>query len=179
VGDDPRLTPLPAAAWDDTVRDALRPLLRPERADPRDAGNVLATLVRHPGLAQGYLELNAHLLVHSTLSPRVREVALLRAVQARGSEYLWDHHVPIAQRAGLTTADIDELRHGRAVDEVDALTVRVADELEELNTVSDATWSALQAHFDERQILDLIFTIGCYQLLAVAVNVLGIQPEGR
>ena len=27
------------------------------------------------------------------------------------------------------------------------------------------------------QVLDLIFTVGCYQLLALAVNTLGIQPE--
>ena len=100
---EPRLAPLPAEEWDDTVRKALSPLLPAQRANPHDAGNVLGTLVRHPDLARGYLEFNAHLLVNSTLTPRVREVALLRAVQARRSTYLWDHHIPIAQRAGLTS----------------------------------------------------------------------------
>jgi 4-carboxymuconolactone decarboxylase len=174
---EPRLTPLPADEWDDTVRKALNPLLPTARANPRDAGNVLATLVRHPDLTRGYLEFNAHLLINSTLSARVREVALLRAVQARRSTYLWDHHVPIAERAGLTAAEIESIRTGEPGDAVDRLVVRVVDELDEHNTLGDATWSALNQHFDERQILDLIFTIGCYQVLAVAVNTLGVLPE--
>jgi 4-carboxymuconolactone decarboxylase len=173
----PRLEPLPAEEWDDDVRSALRPLLPVERANPRDAGNILSTLVRNPGLARGYLHFNAHLLLHSPLPARLREVALLRAVHARQSEYLWDHHVPIAQRAGLSTAEIKGIRIGEVADPVDGLVVRAVDEIEESNTVTDATWSQLREHFDEKQILDLIFTIGCYQLLAVAVNVFGIQPE--
>ncbi len=62
---------------------------------------------------------------------------------------------------------------------VDRLLVRTVDELNATNTVGDATWSALREHFDERQILDLLFTIGCYQLLGAAVNVLGVLPESQ
>jgi alkylhydroperoxidase family enzyme len=177
VGDHPRLDPLPAEQWDDAARAALSPLLPPERANPRDAGNVLGTLLHHPELARAYLTFNAHLLVSSTLSPRVREVALLRAVHVRPCGYLWDHHIPIAQRAGLTAGDIDAIRAGDPRDPVDRLVVRAVDELHESNTLGDHTWSALREHFDERQVMDLIFTIGCYQLLGAAVNVLGIQPE--
>ena len=175
----PRLEPLPAEEWDDEVRDAMRPLLPAERANPRDAGNVVSTLVRNRGLTRAYLEFNAHLLLHSAVSPRVREVALLRAVHLRGSEYLWDHHVPIAARAGLTLDEIEAVRGGGVVDPVYELVVRVVDEVEERNTLTDDTWAQLRAHFDEQQILDLLFTIGCYQLLAVAVNVIGIQPEAH
>ncbi|MDA2893713.1 carboxymuconolactone decarboxylase family protein [Mycolicibacterium sp. BiH015] len=173
----PRLDPLPAERWDDAACDALSPLLPPERANPCDAGNVLGTLVHHPELARAYLTFNAHLLVASTLSARVREVALLRAVQVRPCGYLWDHHIPIARRAGLTAAEIDAIRAGDPPDGLDALVVRAVDELNESNTLGERTWSALRDHFDERQLMDLIFTIGCYQLLGAAVNVLGIQPE--
>jgi 4-carboxymuconolactone decarboxylase len=175
----PRLEPLPAEEWDDEVRDAMRPLLPAARANPRDAGNVVSTLVRNRGLTRAYLEFNAHLLLHSSASPRVREVALLRAVHLRDSEYLWDHHVPIAVRAGLTLDEIEAVRGGGVLDPVDELVVRVVDEVDERNTLTDDTWVQLRAHFDEQQILDLLFTIGCYQLLAVAVNVLGIQPEAH
>lgn len=175
----PRLEPLPAGEWDDDVRSAVSPLLPIERANPRDAGNIVSTLVRHRGLTRAFLEFNAHLLLRSTLSARDREVALLRAVHARRSQYLWDHHVPIAQRAGLTLEEIEAIRAGEVADPVDALVVRAVDEVEESSTVTDATWAQLREHFDEQQILDLVFTVGCYQLLAVAVNVLGIQPEGH
>jgi alkylhydroperoxidase family enzyme len=175
----PRLEPLPEAQWDDGVRAALSPLLPVERANLRDAGNVLGTLLRHPDLTRAYLEFNAHLLLDSTLSARVREVAVLRASLLRHSEYLWDHHVPLAERAGLTAEDIEQIRAGNPRDDVDRLVVRAVDELDELSTLSDATWTALREGFDEQQVLDLIFTTGCYQLLAVAVNVLAVQPEAH
>lgn len=174
---DPRLAPLPAEQWDDAVREALSPLLPAQRANPRDAGNVLGTLVRHPDLTRAYLQFNAHLLANSTLSARIREVALLRAVHARGCDYLWQHHIPIAERAGLTLAEIENIRSGGPLDALDRLVVLAVDELEQSDTFTDATWAALQEHFDERQLIDLVFTIGCYQLLAVAVNVFGVQPE--
>ncbi|MDG4668500.1 carboxymuconolactone decarboxylase family protein [Mycobacterium sp. 236(2023)] len=173
----PRLEPLPAEDWDDTVRDAVSPLLPPQRANPGDAGNVLGTLARHPALTRAYLTFNAHLLVSSTLSARVREVALLRAVHVRPCGYLWEHHIPLAQRAGLTLAEIDSIRAGEPTDDVDALVVRAVDEMDGSNTLSDTTWAALRGHFDERQVMDLIFTIGCYQLLGTAVNVFGVEPE--
>jgi 4-carboxymuconolactone decarboxylase len=75
-----RLAPLPEQDWNDTVRAALQSLLPPELANPRDAGNVLSTLVRHPQLTRAYLPFNAYLLTGSTLSTRIRGVALLRVV---------------------------------------------------------------------------------------------------
>lgn len=173
----PRITPLPAEDWDDGARKALSPLLPAARANPRDAGNILATLVRHQPLTKAYLTFNAYLLLHSTLSARIREVAVLRTAVASGSDYLWDHHVPLAQRAGLTAAEIDAIRAGGAGDPVDELIVRAVDEFDRAKKISDDTWTALGAHLDDDQLLDLIFTVGGYQLLALVVNTLQIQPE--
>lgn len=55
--------------------------------------------------------------------------------------------------------------------------VRAVDELGELSTLTDITWAVLRERFDEPQVLDLIFTTGSYQLLAVAVNALGVRAE--
>ncbi|EHI12823.1 carboxymuconolactone decarboxylase family protein [Mycolicibacterium thermoresistibile] len=172
-----RLSPLPAEEWTDEVRRSLAPLLAPDRANPRDAGNVLATLVRHPALTRAYLEFNAYLLRDSTLSTRTREVAVLRVVLLRDCEYLWEHHIPLAQRAGLTPAEIVGIRNGRMADEPDQLVVRAADELARDHEISEGTWRALGRHFDDRGRMDLVFTVGCYALLAVAVNTFGVEPE--
>jgi alkylhydroperoxidase family enzyme len=171
------MTPLPAEEWDDDVRDALSPLLPAARANPRDAGNILATLVRHQPLTRAYLTFNAYLLRNSSLSARVREVAVLRAALASESDYLWEHHVPLAERAGLTSGEIEQIRVGEPTDVVDRLVVRAVDELDGHHAITDETWTALGAHFDDDQRLDLIFTVGGYQLLAVVVNTLAIEPE--
>ncbi|MGV0837708.1 carboxymuconolactone decarboxylase family protein [Mycolicibacterium thermoresistibile] len=172
-----RLAPVPAEDWDDEVRRSLTPLLSADRINPRDAGNVLATMVRHPALTRAYLQFNAHLLRDSTLSARTREVAVLRAVQNSRCDYLWDHHIPLAQRAGLTEAEIEEIRSGELNDDADQLVVRAADELADRHAVAAETWQALGRYFDDRQRMDLVFTIGGYALLATAVNTFGIEAE--
>ena len=138
-------------------------------------------MLRHQPLTRAYLTFNAHLLLHSTLSPRVREIAILRAAVHRQSEYLWDHHVPLASRAGLTQAEIDGVRTGfvggGAVADADRLVVAAVDEMDRDNVLGDETWNALSAHFDERQRMDLVFTVGAYNLLAVAVNTFAIADD--
>lgn len=172
-----RLTPLPAGEWDDRARASLASLIPAERANPGGAGNVLATLVRHPDLTRAYLPFNAYLLRDSTLSPRVREVALLRVVSRGECEYLWDHHVPIAERAGLSAQDISAIRSGVAADGVDGTVVGAVDELMEHHTITQPTWDELGRVFSDQQRMDLVFTIGGYLLLALAVNTLGVQNE--
>ena len=57
-----RVPPLPADEWDDAVDHALSGMLPAERRNPADAGNLLATLVRHPKLTRAFLRFNNHLL---------------------------------------------------------------------------------------------------------------------
>ena len=172
-----RLTPLPADEWRDRARTALASLIPPDRANPDGAGNVLSTLVRHPDLVEAYLPFNAYLLTNSTLSPRVREVALLRVVHRSNCPYLWSHHLPIAARAGLSSQDISAIRSGHCSDRTDQLVVQAVDDLVADSTVSQATWKELGQVFSDQQCMDLVFTIGGYLLLAMAVNTFGIQDE--
>ena len=172
-----RLTPLPAQDWDDHARAALASLIPPDRANPNGAGNVLATMVRHPDLTAAYLPFNTYLLRGSTLSPRIREVALLRVVLRGNSDYLWSHHLPIGARAGLGPEDISGIESGNCPDPHDQLVVDAVDDLTAHYTVSEATWAKLGEAFSDEQRMDLVFTIGGYLLLAMAVNTFGVQPE--
>jgi 4-carboxymuconolactone decarboxylase len=172
-----RLTPLPADEWGERARTALASLIPTERANPVGAGNVLSTMVRHPDLTAAYLPFNAYLLTRSTLSPRVREVALLRVVHRSHCGYLWSHHIPIALHAGLTESEIENIRSGRCADHTDQAVIQAVDDLTGDNTISQATWDLLGELFTEQQRMDLTFTIGGYLLLALAVNTFGIQEE--
>lgn len=172
-----RLTPLPAEEWDDGARAALASLIPAERANPVGAGNVLSTMARHPDLTAAYLPFNAYLLTRSTLSPRVREVALLRVVQRGNCGYLWSHHIPIALRAGLTETEIEDIRCGHCTDRTDQAVVQAVDDLCGDSTISQPTWDLLGELFTQQQCMDLTFTIGGYLLLALAVNTFGVQEE--
>jgi 4-carboxymuconolactone decarboxylase len=172
-----RVPPLPADEWDDDVDHALSVLMPAERRNPADAGNLLSTLVRHPKLTRAFLRFNNHLLFSSTLPPRLRELAVLRAAHRHSCEYEWRHHLDMGREVGLTDEDIDGIQRGEAADQLDRAVLNAVDELQDKSVISDATWAVLSEHLDERQRMDLVFTIGCYGALAMAINTFGVVPD--
>ncbi|GAA3204476.1 carboxymuconolactone decarboxylase family protein [Actinocorallia longicatena] len=172
-----RLPPLPDGQWDDTVRKALSVMLPTARQNPDRAGNAIGTLVRHPDLTAAFLTFNSHLLLRSSLPPRQRELAILRIARRRGCAYEWGHHVRIAGKVGLTEAEIEDAAQGKAAGELDSAVLRAVDELDEDSDLSDATWAVLSSHLEERQVMDLVFTIGAYIMCAMAFNAFGIELE--
>ncbi len=172
-----RLPPLPADQWDDDVDDALAVMLPKERRNPENASNILGTFVRHPGLTKEFLKFNVHLLFRSTLPPRLRELAILRVAHRTDSEYEWVQHVRMGKNEGLTEDEIAGVQRGESSDDFDRTVLTGVDELMDSYELSDATWSALGARFDERQRMDFVFTIGCYITVAMALKTFGIELD--
>lgn len=172
-----RLTPLPPDEWNDDVVRALSVMMPAERAQPQLVGNMLATFARHPRLTKAYLAFNMHLLMTTTLPKRITEMIILRTAVVRGSDYLWDHHLPLARRAGLTDEDLAAVKSGRAADQLDAAIIAAVDELHQHSVISDVTWDALRADLGEQQLMDLVFTAGGYGTLVMAIETFGIEDE--
>jgi 4-carboxymuconolactone decarboxylase len=59
----------------------------------------------------------------------------------------------------------------------DAALLRSVDEIAADHRVSDQTWKRLAEDFDRQQLMDLVFTIGAYDLLAVAMNTFGLELD--
>jgi AhpD family alkylhydroperoxidase len=171
-----RVPPLPAAEWDDAVLGALR-MMPAERRNPAAAGNAIATFVNHPDLTRSYLTFSFYLLMRSTLEPRLRELAVLRIAHLTECAYEWDEHVTIGKTTGLTDDDIAALQRGEAADEFDRSVLTAVDELVAETRISDETWAALGERMDKRQLMDFVFTIGGYHMLAMALNTFGVEPK--
>ena len=52
-----------------------------------------------------------------------------------------------------------------------------ADELHGQRCLSDVTWAALGRHYTDRQRLDLVATVGGYQLVAMFLNSTGVELD--
>ena len=133
--------------------------------------------MRHPELTRAFLRFSGYLLSGSTLPPRVREQVILRVAHRRGCAYEWSHHVALGKKAGLTDGEIAAIQSGDPTDEFDRAVLGAVDELDEKSNLSDATWTALSERLDEKQRMDLIFTIGGYTALAMALNTFGVKVE--
>lgn len=171
------LTPLPAEQWDDEARASLASLVDPEMRNPENAGNALATMVRHPSLTEVYLPFNTYLLQGSTLPPRIRELLILRVAHYRSCDYEWGHHVVLAREAGLSDGEIVAVQNGSLTDEFDRTLMAAVDELHQQSKISADTWVALGARLDDRARMDLIFTVGGYGVFATALNTFGVELE--
>jgi AhpD family alkylhydroperoxidase len=166
-----RLSPLPADRWDEATQQALSAMRGAE------TNNALSTFAHHPALAKAFLRFNVHLLMSSTLPARIRELAILRVAHRRDCAYEWSHHVRMGKDEGITDDQIAALKRGEAADPFDRVVITAVDELEEKSQMSDETWAALGERLDDQQRMDLIFTVGCYALLAMAFNTFGVELE--
>ncbi len=173
--DRPRIPPIELDEADDEQQKLLAPLARP--------GGVLRifrTLVRHPKLFKRWMVFGAHVLSKSTLPAREREIAILRVGWLRQAEYEWAQHVEIGLDVGLSETEIERIALGPDADgwgELDALLLRATDELVEDAFIEDGTWAGLSGHLSQDQIMDLIFAVGQYNLVSMALNSLGVQLE--
>ena len=172
-----RIEPVPPGTLPDDVRAALNGWLRP---DATEVPAPLNTLVRHPELAQAFLGFNRHLLFDSTLPPRTRELLILRTAAICECAFERVQHEVIARREGLDDEAIARTTEGPGApgwSADDAALMRATDELLSTWTVSDSTWAQLAAVLDERQLMDLVFTVGSYAMLAMAFNAFGVRPD--
>jgi alkylhydroperoxidase family enzyme len=153
----------------------------PEQGGGRPKGlNILGTFAHHPALARAYHSFNGHVLFATTLDARQRELVVLRVAAVRGSEYEWLQHVVLAADVGLSGDDLARVRTGPEAEgwtPLDRALVRAVDELIADADISDATWAELAAGLDTQQLMDLVFTVGAYDLLAMAMRSFGVEID--
>jgi alkylhydroperoxidase family enzyme len=185
----PRVAPLLPSEWSEAVHDAVSAF--PSGRDFVLAGwkagghgvrgmNGLGLMLHYPALAKAFLTFNNHVATGSTISRRVREVLILRISWLRRAEYEFIQHVVLGRRAGLTDLEIERITLGPDApgwDPVDADLVRAVDDLHAHACIQGGTWARLSEHFNPDQLMDLVFAVGCYDLLAMVFKTFGAQLE--
>jgi alkylhydroperoxidase family enzyme len=97
----------------------------------------------------------------------------------REAEYEWAQHAVLAGDAGISDDEVARVR-SRDVDgwpPLEGALLRAVDELVRDAVVSDETWAALAAELSEQQLMDVVFTVGAYDLLAMAFRTFGVPLD--
>jgi len=171
----PRIKPLPR----DEMAVEQQKLLVPFEQSGR-LFNVFTTMAHHHDLARDWLVFAAHILRQNTLPPRDREILILRIGWLCQAEYEWGHHVVIGKQAGLTDEDIRRIQAGpdaAGISQHDRLLLTAVDQLHRDACLGDATWAELSKSFNTQQLMDLVFTVGEYNMVSMALNSFGVQLE--
>lgn len=135
-----------------------------------------AVMLRRPGLqgaitgviAQVYPAVARMLggaVVESTLSHALTEMAVLMLAREWDFPAMFTSHGPIAVAQGISQATVDAISQGTRPGQMKEDEAAVYDFCAELiakHDVSDATYERLRLHLSERDVLDLIVTLGVY-----------------
>ena len=171
----PRIQPLTDDQWDDDARALLAPIAQNGRVL-----NIFRTLANHSGLARRWMVFANHILGKSTLSEQARELVILRIGYLCQSGYEWGQHVVIARRAGMTDDEILSSKSGPetpGLSPLYRLLLQATDELHADAHITDVTWEGLTEHLNQQQMMDLVFTVGQYNLVSMALNSFGVQLD--
>jgi len=171
----PRIQPVTEEEWTDDSR----PVLAANSAHG-PVLNVFATIARHPKLLKRWVVFANHVLNGNTLPARERELVILRTGFLCRSGYEWAQHAVIGRAAGLTDSEIVRLTLGSTADgwsDGDRSLLQATEQLVTDQFVDDLTWSALTATWSQQQLMDLVFAVGQYTLVSMALNTFGVQLE--
>ena len=169
VGD--RFKPLTYEEMTREQRLMIEHLLQGERASTGGPFNVF---VRSPELGDIAQQLGARVRFHSSLSDRLKEMAILMIARDWTAQYEWYAHKRLALQAGLQPDLVDAIAAGRrpaAMQPDESALYAFTTELLDTRQVDDPTFRAAVAAFGERGVVDLIGLMGYYQLVSMALNV--------
>lgn len=176
-----RIGHVPKDQWTDDTREVFAFWGEPNAWEEGSRTNILNVMGNHPDLGKIYNQWGKHFLMNNTLSTRVFEIIVLRVSVRVKSLYEWHNHVGYGMNAGLTLDEIAAIRdypEGGAWIDVEAAVIKAVDELIDEHIISDDTWRRLSAHFDTKQMMDLVFTIGHYVMTSWALSSFGVAVEG-
>lgn len=165
AGDDPRLVELYSKGLTGPSGDPL---------------NIFGVLGNHPDMLKRWLVFATHVLSKNSLSPRDRELLILRTGWNCRSHYEWGQHVVIARQCDITDDEIEAVKTGPSAptwSSHDRALLTAADELHEHQSLSDHSWSALTDAYSTEQVLDVIATVGNYHLVAMFLNSTGVPLD--
>jgi 4-carboxymuconolactone decarboxylase len=173
--DKPRLAPLKLSEIDPELREEFFP-----NQSYDHALNINKTLARHPLLYKKWLSFAEYILSEQSLPPRDRELLILRIGWLCQAPYEWRAHTYLAKTVGLKSEEIERIKQGPAADGwswLDKILLTAVDELHSNAIISDTTWESLSKSYDERQMMDLIVTVGQYNLVCMMLNSLGVPID--
>jgi alkylhydroperoxidase family enzyme len=148
-------------------------------AEGREPIALYRALAHAPALLRAYSGLATALRYEARTPRSLRELGILRTAQLVGSEYEWSHHVPMAQAAGVSQAQLAALERWRDSDEFgdrERALLRCAEELHAC-ALSDEAFAELERSFERAQVVELLLVLSFYQAVARLIDGLGLEVE--
>lgn len=143
-----------------------------------DKNPPLLTYAHHPKLGDVFSQFNIHLLTTNTLPVKQRQIAIMRTAWICKATYMWSSHLNTSIVCGLEPDMFGPLQVGAEdpyFSNFERTIIRATEELVNDRKISDENWYALMAEWNNQQMLDFTFTVGCYVLTAGVMRSTGVE----
>jgi len=128
------------------------------------------SMLRSPVLGQRLFDLFHYLRWETSVPHKLNEFAIIIIARQWRSQVEWFAHAPLAQKAGLSSEIIAELKANRrpsGMAEDKAVVYDFVTELTTTRKVSDETYAKAKRVFSDQQIVDLTAVAGNYIMVAM------------
>lgn len=149
-----------------------------ERGTP--PGHIHRAIANAPNLLRRFSAFALELRNHTSLDPRLRELALMTVGRIAGAEYEFVHHWNIALRTGVRREQLEQLaefEHSPVFNQHERAVMRYAAEVTTSIKVSDQTFDALRQFLDHRRIMELAMNVAFYNAVVRIIVPIGVELE--
>jgi 4-carboxymuconolactone decarboxylase len=135
-------------------------------------GGPYGMLIKSPELLKRYLLMTDYLRQKTSLPHRLNEMAILLEARLWDAQYEWWAHEPLARKAGVPDAIIDDIKAGKrpaTMQPDEAIVYDVVTELLNKRQLSDDTFGKARQILGEQQVVDLVAVTGFYVMVSAVV----------
>jgi 4-carboxymuconolactone decarboxylase len=135
-------------------------------------GGPYGMLIKSPELLKRYLLMTDYLRQKTSLPHRLNEMAILLEARLWDAQYEWWAHEPLARKAGVPDAIIEDIRAGKrpaAMQPDEAIVYDVVTEILNKRQLSDETFNRARQVLGEQQVVDLAAVTGFYVMVSAVV----------
>jgi 4-carboxymuconolactone decarboxylase len=165
------------------MNEAQRSLLEAIRSGPRGKSvtprGPFAVWLHAPEFGHLAQALGGHCRYKTALEPRLSEFAILCTARLWKAQYEWFAHAPMAEKAGVKTRTIADLRAGRepkSAPKDERAIFAFVRELYKTNRVSDSTYKHVHAVLGDAGTVELVGILGYYVMISMTLNVFRMMP---
>jgi 4-carboxymuconolactone decarboxylase len=180
LGKPQRIRSLTADEYDEEANSLILRVRQSLKSATTKVSDVFGLMLRHPGLFRCQMDMGIQLLGKGEISPRERELAILRVGWWCGAPFEWVEHVVVAKRYEITSEEIERVTQGSAApgwSEHERAILKGVEELLGKQMISDDTWEILARTWNEKQLIEFPVLVGQYFTVALQQNSLRVPLD--
>jgi AhpD family alkylhydroperoxidase len=135
------------------------------------------TLLNSPEIAKGWEALLTAVRNKNSLPASLRELMILRVAVLNRAQFEFDAHVPHALKAGVSDQQIELIQKDKITagfTDLEILVMELTDVMTREIQVPDDLYNKVKAHFNDREILEVVTTISAYNMVSRLLNALNV-----